>query len=50
MLKEMFKKMSDENDKKRNIENIIVFIIILIITVLIINVMWSSNDKKTENK
>lgn len=50
MLKEMFKKMNDENDKKRNIENIIVFIIILIITVLIINVMWSSNDKKTENK
>ena len=50
MLKEMFKKMSDENDKKRNIENIIVFIIILIVTVLIINVMWSSNDKKTENK
>ena len=28
MLKEMFKKMSDENDKKWNIENIIVFIII----------------------
>lgn len=50
MLKEMFKKMNDENDKKRNIENIIVFIIILIVTVLIINVMWSSNDKKTENK
>ena len=50
MLKEMFKKMNDENDKKRNIENNIVFIIILIITVLIINVMWSSNDKKTENK
>ena len=50
MLKEMLKKMGDENDKKRNIENIIVFIIILIITVLIINVMWSSNDKKTENK
>ncbi len=50
MLKEMFKKMSDENDKKRNIENIIVFIIILIVTVLIINVMWSSNDKKAENK
>lgn len=50
MLKEMLKKMGDENDKKRNIENIIVFIIILIITVLIINVMWSSNDKKAENK
>ena len=50
MLKEMFKKMGDENDKKRNIENIIVFIIILIVTVLIINVMWSSNDKKAENK
>ena len=50
MLKEMFKKMSDENDKKRTLENIIVFIIILIVTVLIINVMWSSNDKKTENK
>lgn len=48
MLKEMLKKMGDENDKKRNIENIIVFIIILIITVLIINSMWSSEDEKSE--
>ena len=31
MFKEFFKKNGEENDKKKNIENIIVFIIILII-------------------
>ena len=43
MLKEFFKK---GEDKKRQIENIVVFIIILIITVLIINNMWSKDEEK----
>lgn len=48
MLKELFKKSEDANgkDKKKQIENIVVFIIILIVTVLIINSMWSSNEKE----
>lgn len=51
MFKEIFKKNEDGTDKKRQIENIVVFIIILIITVLIINNMWSSNKKQsTENE
>ena len=50
MLKEFFKKSENGKDKKRQIENIVVFIIILIITVLIINSMWSSDGKEnTEN-
>lgn len=47
MFKNLFNK--EGQDKKRQIENIIVFIIILIITVLIINNMWSS-DKKEESE
>ena len=51
MFKEIFKKNEDGTDKKRQIENIVVFIIILIITVLIINNMWSSNKQQsTENE
>lgn len=50
MLKELFKKTEDGKDKKRQIENIVVFIIILIVTVLIINNMWSGEDEdSTEN-
>ena len=50
MLKEIFKKSEEGKDKKKQIENIVVFIIILIITVLIINTMWSGEDKEgTEN-
>jgi len=50
MLKEIFKKNEEGKDKKRQIENIVVFIIILIITVLIINRMWAGEEKdKTEN-
>jgi len=50
MLKEIFKKNEEGKDKKRQIENIVVFIIILIITVLIINSMWSGEEKdNTEN-
>ena len=51
MLKELFKKSAEGNnkDKKKQIENIVVFIIILIVTVLIINNMWSGEEQeKTE--
>ena len=49
MFKDFFKNTGEEKDKKRQIENIVVFIIILIITVLIINSMWSSNDKGSKD-
>lgn len=48
MLKNLFKKSEDGKDSKRQIENIIVFIIILIVTVLIINSMWSTDKKESE--
>lgn len=44
MLKELFKKSEEGKDKKQ-IENIVVFIIILIVTVLIINNIWSGEEK-----
>ena len=50
MLKEkfnLFKNDGEGKDKKRQIENIVFFIVILIVTVLIINNMWSSD--KPEN-
>lgn len=49
MFKEWFKKNEGGQDKKRQIENIVVFIVILIITVIIINSTWSS-DKEKDNK
>lgn len=51
MLKEkfnFFKNDGEGKDKKRQIENIVFFIVILIVTVLIINNMWSSD--KTDNE
>ena len=48
MLKELFKKSENGKDKKKQIENIVVFIIILIITVLIINNMWSSGANESK--
>ena len=48
MLKELFKKSENGKDKKKQIENIVVFIIILIITVLVINNMWSSGENKSK--
>ena len=45
MLKELFKKSEEGKDKKKQIENIVVFIIILIVTVLIINNIWSGEEK-----
>lgn len=49
MFKNLFKINQEVNEgkeinKKRQIENIIVFIIILIITVIIINNMWNTDD------
>lgn len=46
MFKELFKKSEDGNDKKKQMENIVVFIIIAIVTVLIINTMWSGEEKE----
>lgn len=48
MLKELFKKSENGKDKKKQIENIVVFIIILIITVLVINNMWSSGENESK--
>ena len=51
MFKDLFKKNEDgEVNKKRQIENIVVFIIILIVTVLIINNMWSSNESESREE
>lgn len=50
MFKGLFKKGEEEKDKKKQIENIIVCIVILIITVLIINSMWSTDNKESQNK
>ena len=47
MLKGNLNKEGQENDK-RKIENLVIFIIILIVTILIINSIW--NPKKEESK
>ena len=39
-----------EKNNKKQIENIVVFIIILIITVLAINNMWSTDKKQNDNQ
>ena len=52
MLKEkfnFFKNDGEGKDKKRQIENIVFFIVILIVTVLIINNMWSSDKTEKDN-
>ena len=52
MLKEkfnFFKNDGEGKDKKRQIENIVFFIVILIVTVLIINNMWSSEDTESDD-
>ena len=46
MFNELFKKSEDGKDKKKQMENIVVFIIIAIVTVLIINTMWSGEEKE----
>ncbi len=50
MLKEFFNKTENEKSNKKQIENIVVFIIILIITVLAINNMWSTDKKQNDNQ
>lgn len=52
MLKEkfnFFKNDGEGKDKKRQIENIVFFIVILIVTVLIINNMWSADETEKDN-
>jgi len=44
-IKENFILRKDEDNKKK-IENLVVFIIILIITVIIINTIWNKDNKK----
>ena len=51
MLKEkfnFFKNDGEGKDKKRQIENIVFFIVILIVTVLIINNMWSTDETEKD--
>ena len=47
-LKEIFS-FKTEGNKKKKIENLVVFVIILIITIIIINTIWNSNEKTIEN-
>lgn len=52
MFKNFFKineESQDGKNKKRQIENIIVFIVILIITVVIINSMWNTDEKESKD-
>ena len=49
--KEIFSKKNvnietNQNDSKRKIENLVVFIVILIITVILINTIWNSDKKE----
>ena len=60
MLEEKRKKLSEklkdmvqikkENDSKRKIENLVVFVVILIITVILINVIWNGDKNENEEK
>ena len=48
--KEMFNKKTEGNNKK-NIENLVFFLVLLIITIIAINTIWSGDKKKEkENK
>ena len=42
-IKEFFRK--EEGDNKKQIENLVVFVIILIVTILIINMVWKDDNK-----
>ncbi len=48
-LKEQFSKKTEGNNKK-NIENLVVFLIILIITVIAINTIWGKEKEKTKQE
>lgn len=48
-LKLGFSKKTEGNNKK-NIENLVVFLILLIITIVAINLIWGSGDKDTKEE
>lgn len=53
MLKEAFKKFitkKTEGNNKKNIENLVVFLILLIITVIAINMIWSKDKSQPEKE
>ena len=53
MLKEKFKKFitkKTEGNNKKNIENLVVFLILLIITVIAINMIWSKDKSQPEKE
>lgn len=39
-----------KNDNKKNIENLVIFLILLIITVVAINTIWKTEEEKGENE
>lgn len=43
-------KSKQEQDNKKKIENLVVFLIILIITIIAINTIWNSEGKNTTNE
>ena len=46
-IKEIFNKKTEGNNK-RNIENLVVFLVLLIITVIAINIIWGGDDDAEE--
>lgn len=53
MLKEKLKKIitkKTEGNNKKNIENLVTFLILLIITVIAINMIWSKDEKQLEKE
>jgi stage III sporulation protein AG len=54
LLKEKFEKVKElmvkktEGNKKRTIENLVVFLIILIVTIIAINLIWSGGAEKEQ--
>lgn len=53
MLKEKIKNFINkktEGNNKKNIENLVVFLILLIVTVIAINMIWSEDDKQAEEE
>ena len=48
-IKNVFVKKTDGNNKK-NIENLVFFLILLIITVIAINMIWGGNKKETKDQ
>lgn len=44
-----FIKNKTEGNSKKNIENLVVFLILLIITIIAINIIWNKDEEKAEN-